>query len=97
MYLITIGWLYVVLMAALVEALSSNGSVLGATFTFVLWGVLPLSIVLYLMRVPVRRRARRARVPLPEATPEGDGSAPLDTDGGGHPAGDTVAAVRKEP
>ena len=45
MYLIAIGWIYVVLMVALVEALSSNGTVLGAVFTFLLWGVLPLAIV----------------------------------------------------
>ncbi|HKX42308.1 MAG TPA: hypothetical protein VJO99_14205 [Burkholderiaceae bacterium] len=96
MYLVTIGWLYVVLMAAIVEALSSNGSVLGAVFTFLLWGVLPLSIVLYLMRAAARRRARRAQSTLEEDR-EGDGSAPLDPDGGGHPAGDPVAAVREEP
>jgi predicted membrane channel-forming protein YqfA (hemolysin III family) len=96
MYLVTIGWLYVVLMAAIVEALSSEGSVLGAVFTFLLWGVLPLSIVLYLMHAPARRRARRAQAAL-EAARESAGSAPLDPDGGGHPAGDAVAAVRKEP
>ena len=44
MYLVIIAWLYVVLMMALAEALSSQGSVLGAVFTFVLYGLLPLSI-----------------------------------------------------
>ena len=56
MYLVAIGWMYVVLMVALVEALSSNGTVIGAVFTFLLWGVLPLAIVLYLLRTPARRR-----------------------------------------
>jgi len=86
MYLIAIGWLYVVLMAAIVEALSS--SVLGAVFTFVLWGVLPLAIVLYLVRTPLRQRKRKA---LQE-----DRSAALDPDGSGHPAGHAVAPEREE-
>ena len=96
MYLVVIAWLYVVLMAAIVEAVSSNGSVLGAVFTFLLWGVLPLAIVMYLMRTPARRRARRAASAL-EASRAAAGSAALDPDGGGHPAGDAVAPVRKEP
>jgi len=89
MYLIAIGWMYVVLMVALVEALSSNGTVVGAVFTFLLWGVLPLSIVLYLLRTPARRRQRGR--PAPE------GSAELDPDGGGHSPGHTVTPEREEP
>lgn len=89
MYLIAIGWIYVVLMVALVEALSSNGTVIGALFTFLLWGVLPLAIVLYLLRTPARRRAHRAQA--------ADGSAPLDPDSGGHPAGHTITPEREEP
>ena len=88
MYLIAIGWIYVVLMVALVEALSSNGTVIGAVFTFLLWGVLPLAIVLYLLRTPARRRERWA-APA--------GSAALDPDGGGHPAGHAVAPEREKP
>jgi mannose/fructose/N-acetylgalactosamine-specific phosphotransferase system component IID len=34
MYLIAIAWIYVVLMMAVAEALSSQGTVLGAVFTF---------------------------------------------------------------
>lgn len=89
MYLVAIGWIYVVLMVALVEALSSNGTVIGAVFTFLLWGVLPLTIVMYLLRTPARRRERRARADA--------GSAALDPGGGGHPAGDAVAPEREEP
>ncbi len=89
MYLVAIGWIYVVLMVALVEALSSNGTVIGAIFTFLLWGVLPLAIVLYLLRTPARRRERRAH--------SADGSGPLDPDGSGHPAGDAVAPEREKP
>jgi hypothetical protein len=89
MYLVAIGWIYVVLMVALVEALSSNGTVIGAIFTFLLWGVLPLAIVLYLLRTPARRRERRA-----QAT---DASGPLDPGGGGHPAGHAIPPEREEP
>ena len=88
MYLIAIGWMYVVLMVALVEALSGNGTVVGAVFTFLLWGVLPLSIVLYLLRTPARRRQRGS--PAPEE------SAGLDPDGGSHPAGQAIAPEREE-
>lgn len=51
--------MYVVLMMAAAEAMSPQGTLLGAGFTFVMYGVLPLSIVLYVMGTPARRRARR--------------------------------------
>jgi hypothetical protein len=60
MHLVAIAWIYVVVMAALAEAVSPNGSVLGAVITFLLYGLLPLSIVLYIMNTPARRAARRA-------------------------------------
>jgi hypothetical protein len=58
MHLVALAWFYVVLMMAVAEALSPQGTVLGAFFTFLLYGVLPLSIVLYVMGAPMRRRAR---------------------------------------
>lgn len=60
MYLIAIAWMYVVLMMAVAEALSPQGSVLGALITFVFYGLLPLSVVLYIFGTPMRRRARLA-------------------------------------
>jgi mannose/fructose/N-acetylgalactosamine-specific phosphotransferase system component IID len=60
MYVIAIAWGYVVLLMAVAEALSSQGTVVGAVFTFLLYGVLPLSIVLYIMGTPARKRARAA-------------------------------------
>ena len=60
MYLIPIAWLYVVLMMALVEAASSQGTVLGALITFVLYGMGPVTLVVYLMGFPGRRRALKA-------------------------------------
>lgn len=60
MYLVAIAWLYVVVMMALAEALSPQGSVLGAFFTLMLYGALPVVVVLYIMGAPHRRRARVA-------------------------------------
>jgi hypothetical protein len=92
MYLVAIAWMYVVVMMAIVEAGSPNGTVIGALFTFLLYGALPLSIVLYVMRSPSRKRARLAAEAL--ATPAPSATQP---DGGDHAAGEAVTAERKEP
>lgn len=89
MYIVIVAWIYVVLMAAIVEAVGSGGSLLGATMTLLFWGVLPATIVAYLMGSSSRRAAQRA------AQASGDTAA--DPDGGGHAAGDTVAPERIEP
>jgi hypothetical protein len=73
--LVLVGWIYVVLMMALAEALSPRGTVLGAVFTFVLYGVLPLGVLMYIMGTPDRRRARRRaeaaeREPPPTQPPD---------------------------
>jgi hypothetical protein len=60
MYLVVIAWTYVVLLMSLAEAFSSQGSWLGAVMTFVLYGVLPLSIVVYILGTPARKRALKA-------------------------------------
>ena len=44
MYLVAIAWMYVVLMMSIVEALSPQGTVLGALLTFALYGLLPMGI-----------------------------------------------------
>ncbi len=97
MYLIAIAWIYVVLMMALAEALSSQGTVLGAVITFMLYGVLPLSLVMYIMGTPGRKRRLRA-AEAAEAAEAAQAAAPRSNapDGSGHAAGDTVAAERKE-
>lgn len=61
MYLTVIAWIYVVLLMSIAEATSTTGTVLGALMTFLLYGVLPLSIVMYLMGSPSRRRALKAQ------------------------------------
>lgn len=98
-YLVVIGWMYVVLMMSVAEATNTNGTVLGAIVTFFLYGLLPVALVVYLMRTPQRRKAIKAR----EAAElrEAQASASLDPDAGGHAPGAAeaggVATVRKEP
>jgi hypothetical protein len=94
MYLVAIAWLYVALLMAAAEATHSQGSVLGAVFTFLLYGLGPVGLVLYLLGTPARRAARR-RAEAAQA------SAPLDPDRGGHAPAvameRTVPAEREEP
>ena len=98
MYLIVIAWLYVVLMMAVAEAFSSQGSLLGAVITFLLYGVLPLSIVIYILNTPQRKARRRAEEAVQAADRE---TSPPPPDAGGHAPGAAqdaaVPAVRKEP
>ncbi len=86
MNLIAIAWGYVALMMALAEATSSQGSILGALITFVLYGVLPISILLYIMGAPRRREARKR---AEQSAAQGDG--------GDHAAGEALPPVGKEP
>ena len=61
MYLIVIGWIYVVLMMSVAEASNSNGTLLGALVTFVLYGAGPVTLVVYLMGAPARSKAVKKR------------------------------------
>ncbi len=111
MILVAIAWLYVVGMMALAEATSPNGSVLGAVFTLLLYGLGPLAIVMYILGTPARRAARRAAeaaeapppqaVPavVPQAVPVVAPLAPPASaapDGRGEAAGAAVAPEREE-
>ena len=95
MWIVAVGWAYVVLMMVLAEALGPGGSVLGAVVTLLLYGVLPIAIVLYVggARTRARARARRAAEAAERQPPSGD----VDPGGGGQAAGDAVAPVREEP
>ena len=86
MYIVAIAWIYVTLMMAVAEALHPAGSVLGAVFTFLLYGLGPAALLFYLMGAPQRRRRRLARE-----------AALLQPDAGGHAPADAVPAVREEP
>ncbi len=61
MYIVAIAWFYVALMMAVAEATNSTGTLLGAAVTFVLYGLLPIGLVLYIMATPARRKAIKAR------------------------------------
>jgi Na+/serine symporter len=87
MYLVAIGWMYVVLMMAIAEALSPQGGLLGAFFTLLLYGVLPLMLLLYIVGTPLRRR-RAQRLAAQSLTDQANG--------GGQPAGAPVTPVGKE-
>ena len=89
MHLVIIAWLYVALMMAVAEATNTTGTVLGAIVTFLLYGLLPIGLVIYIMRTPARKRARAAaaRTAALSAAPDEGSEAPADP----------VAPVRKEP
>ena len=75
MYLVVIAWIYVVLLMSLAEAFSSQGSWLGAIVTFTLYGVLPLSIVVYILGTPARKRALKVASAQPDAGSHAPGAA----------------------
>lgn len=60
MWIIAIGWMFVVVLMSVAEAVNPQGTVLGALFTFVLYGLGPVSLVMYILTTPMRRQARRA-------------------------------------
>lgn len=86
MYLVLIAWFYVALMMAAAEAISPVGSWLGAVFTFLLYGLLPISVVAYIMGAPARRKAIKAKEADESSSPNGHRETP----------GDTTSAVRKK-
>ena len=103
MHIVVIAWLYVALMMAVAEATNTTGTVLGAMFTFVLYGVAPVALVVYLISTPARRRKLREReLAAQEEARNAARSTPavrataVEPDAGGEPAADPVAPVRKE-
>lgn len=91
MYLVAIAWLYVALMMAVAEASSTQGSVLGAVVTFLFYGLGPVSLVMYLLGTPARRRARRAALAREQRLP-----ASADPDERSHAARAAVPPEREE-
>ena len=105
MYLIVIAWTYVTLMMAVAEAASPQGSVLGAVITFVLYGLLPMGILVYILGTPGRKRKIKAREAAEQAAYDAEQAAAMAASaapdaGGEAPAaaqGSTALPVRKEP
>jgi hypothetical protein len=107
MYLVPIAWIYVVLMMSVAEATNSNGTVLGAIVTFVLYGMLPVALIFYFMGTPSRLRKARAREAAAQEAAvqnhaQGQTSTQTQTpsfapNAGSHSATDPIAPVREEP
>ena len=97
MYIVVIAWLYVAVLMALAEGLSAQGTWLGASVTFLLYGLLPVSVVAYIMGSPMRRKARlkqeaeelaaQQQLQPPDASSHAPGAA----------QDSSVAAVREKP
>lgn len=83
MYLVVIAWVYVAVMMAVVEATSPQGTLLGAFFTLLLYGAVPVSLILYFIQ---RRRSRPSSAAAPDAGREAPAVAEASA----------VAPVRKE-
>ena len=100
MWIIAIGWMFVVVIAALAEAVSPTGSVLGGIVTFVFYGVVPLTLLMYVMGTRLRRMARLASEHAERAQaraaaePAGSGKQP---DAGSLTTRDPVASIGKKP
>lgn len=101
MYLVAIAWLYVALMMSVAEATHINGSILGAMITFVLYGLLPIALVMYVLGTPGRKRAIKAREAAEHAAWQARQGVTSPTSGtpdaGREATGDAVSPERKEP
>jgi len=101
MYIVPIAWLYVALMMALAEATNSNGTVLGAIITFLLYGLLPVGLVTYLLGTPARKRAIKAKeqaeLTAARTAAQAQQTSDVAPDADSQPTADPVAPVRKEP
>ena len=75
MYIVAIAWIYVVLMMSITEQ-----SFIAGIMTFLLYGVLPLAIILYLMGVPERKRRREIAEKLPAQQADSSNALPADKD-----------------
>jgi hypothetical protein len=99
-FLVIVGWLYVVLMMSLAEATHANGSVAGAVFTFLLYGAGPVALMTYIMMTPARKRAIRKREQAEQAARDAPTAAATSSgapDRGRETPADAVPPVREEP
>ena len=53
MYIVAIAWFYVVMMMSITEQTATAG-----VMTFLFYGILPLTVILYLMGTPRRKHQR---------------------------------------
>jgi hypothetical protein len=97
MHIVAIAWIFVVMLMTVAEATSTQGTVLGAFFTFLLYGVIPLAIVMYLLGTPSRWRARKRAEADEAQAASPNGSARVDGNGSGHAPAARGTAEREEP
>lgn len=95
MYIVPIAWLYVTVMMAVAEATNTNGTVLGGIITFLLYGLLPVGLVVYVMGAPGRRRAINARERAELSAAQV--SSALQPNASTHAAGDAIPSEGKKP
>jgi hypothetical protein len=62
MYIIAIGWMWVVLLMAITES-----SIVAGILTFTFYGLLPCSLLMWLLATPSRRKRLRETHPASEA------------------------------
>jgi hypothetical protein len=108
MYIVPMAWLYVALMMAVAEANHPTGTLLGALVTFVLYGLGPVLLVVYLMGAPGRRRAIKSQEAAElqaanalkaqaQTQVQDQAQALAEPDAGSQAATDAVAPVREKP
>jgi hypothetical protein len=68
MYIVAIGWLFVTVLMALTET-----NVTAGILTFILYGLLPLALLLWIFGTPMRRRRLRDAEKLDHVDGNGDG------------------------
>jgi len=103
MYIIAIAWIYVTLLMSVAEANNTNGTLLGAIVTFILYGILPTALMVYLMGAPQRNKARKAKEAAwatQKNSEDSDKALPVEPDASGHTTRVTpncsVPTMRKE-
>lgn len=64
MYIIAIGWMWVVLLMAITES-----SIVAGILTFTFYGLLPCSLLMWLLATPARRKRLKEKEAASEATP----------------------------
>jgi hypothetical protein len=94
MYIVPIGWLYVAVLMSVAEATNTNGTVLGGIITFLLYGLLPVTLVVYIMGTPARKRANKAREHAELLAAQA--ASAVHPDAGAKAATDPVAPVREK-
>jgi hypothetical protein len=77
MYIVAIAWLYVALMMAITER-----SAVAGVMTFLIYGVAPLALFLWLVGTPARKRRRKAaEAEAPGTAAHAEAGAPADKQG----------------